>query len=61
MAGEIDAYGNPIGSDDGDGQQIIFPQITMDQALSTAKQESKKKEPFSNSTLDLQQRVVYEY
>ena len=47
MAGEIDAYGNPIGSDDGDGQQIIFPQMTMDQALSTAEQESKeKKEPF---------------
>jgi hypothetical protein len=36
---EIDAYGNPIGSDEGDGQQFIFPQMMMAQAPSITKQE----------------------
>jgi len=40
---EIDAYGNPIESDNGDGQQFIFPQMMMAQAPSITKQEPEEK------------------
>ena len=44
MAGNIDAYGNPIGNDNDDNNIILPVDTTFAQAPSTEKQETEEKD-----------------